>query len=93
MNTQSTPRRQFVKAAAAASAGFLILPSGTLFGQNRPGNKLNIALIGCWGRATAHRAMLHKENVVAICDINSKALDAAGKEFPGAKKYKDWSKT
>ncbi|MFL3657252.1 MAG: Gfo/Idh/MocA family protein [Opitutales bacterium] len=93
MNSLTTPnRRHFVKSAAAAGTGLLILPSGTLFGQNRPGNKLNIALIGCWGRATAHRNMLHNENVVALCDINEKALAAAGKEFPGAKRYKDWRK-
>ncbi|HBI33473.1 MAG TPA: gfo/Idh/MocA family oxidoreductase [Verrucomicrobiales bacterium] len=93
MNRSSTPnRRQFLAASASTGAGLLFLPSGTLFGQNRPGNRLNIALIGCWGRAKAHFNMLEQENVVALCDINSKALAAAGQKFPKAKQYKDWRK-
>ncbi|MEM9281942.1 MAG: Gfo/Idh/MocA family oxidoreductase, partial [Verrucomicrobiota bacterium] len=92
MSNETTSRRSFVSKSAAAGAGLLVLPSGTLFGDNRPGNKLNIALIGCWGRATAHFPMLEKENVVALCDVNSKAMDAAAEKFPKAKKYKDWRK-
>ena len=93
MKSPSTPnRRQFLAASASTGAGLLFLPSGTLFGQNRPGNRLNIALIGCWGRATAHFNMLEQENVVALCDVNSKALAAAGQKFPKAKQYKDWRK-
>ena len=87
-----TNRRKFLAATATTGAGLLFLPSGTLFGQNRPGNRLNIALIGCWGRATAHFRMLEKENVVALCDVNSKALAAAAQKFPKAKQYSDWRK-
>ena len=47
-------RRTFLKTATAAGTGLLILPSGTLFGRNAPSNKLNIALIGVWGRGLAH---------------------------------------
>ena len=47
-------RRQFLKSATATGAGLLIVPGGTLFGRNAPSNKLNIALIGARGRATAH---------------------------------------
>jgi len=39
-------RRQFIKSVAATGAGWVILPSGTLSGQNAPSNKLNVALIG-----------------------------------------------
>jgi len=92
MTAPSSSRRKFIAQTAALGAGLTILPTGTLFGANRPGNKLNIALIGCWGRGTAHHAMLEKENVVALCDINSKALAAAGQKFPKAKKYSDWRK-
>ena len=92
MFNQSTSRRSFVTKSAAAGAGLLIMPTGTLFGKNRPGNKLNIALIGCWGRATAHFRMLEKENVVALCDVNSRALGASAEKFPKAKQYKDWRK-
>ena len=43
-------RRDLLKTAA----GLTILKSGTLRGQTAPSNKLNIALIGVWGRGTAH---------------------------------------
>lgn len=92
MANPNLPRRDFMKKTAAIGAGIQFLPSGKLFGADRPGNKLNIALIGCWGRASAHISTLQKENVVALCDVNSLALDYTGQTFPKAKKYKDWRK-
>ncbi|MEJ7608769.1 MAG: hypothetical protein WKF37_21485, partial [Bryobacteraceae bacterium] len=62
-------RRDLLK-STAATAGLTILKSGTLRGQNATGNKLNVALIGVWGRGTAHYNVLRNENVVAICDVN-----------------------
>ena len=85
-------RRHFLKTAAATGTGLLILPSGTLFGQNRPGNKLNIALIGVWGRGLAHYNELASQNVVALCDVNESRFPEALKKFPGAKTYVDWRK-
>lgn len=85
----SLPRRDFLK-AAAAGAGLLVLPGGTLFGASTPSKKLNIALIGAWGRGKAHWDALKDENVVALCDVDQDALALAAKEFPGAKHYKDW---
>ncbi|MDO8543329.1 MAG: Gfo/Idh/MocA family oxidoreductase, partial [Opitutaceae bacterium] len=85
-------RRQFIKSASVTGAGLLILKSGTLFGQNRPSNKLNIALIGVWGRGLAHYNVLKNENVVALCDINEQRLPVALKTFAGAKTYVDWRK-
>jgi predicted dehydrogenase len=85
-------RRQFLRTSAVTGAGLLILPSGTLFGQNRPGNKLNIALIGVWGRGLAHYEGLKNENVVALCDVNEERFADALKVFPGAKTYVDWRK-
>ena len=54
----------------AAGAGLTILKSGALRGQNAPSNKLNIALVGVWGRGTAHYNVLMNENVVALCDCD-----------------------
>ena len=70
----------------------MILPSGTLFGKNSPGNKLNIALIGVWGRGLAHYESLANENVVALCDVNEARFPDALKQFPNAKTYVDWRK-
>jgi predicted dehydrogenase len=86
------PRRRFLQSAAATGAGLLFLRSGTLFGASRPGNKLNIALIGAAGRARAHYSGLAGENVVAICDVDENNLAEAKAKFPGAKTYADWRK-
>ena len=89
---ETTPsRRSFLK-TAATGAGLLILPSGTFASAEAPSNKLNIALIGAYGRARAHWDSIRSENVVAICDIEEEHLDIANKEFPKAERYVDWRK-
>ncbi|MEZ5399873.1 MAG: Gfo/Idh/MocA family oxidoreductase [Bryobacteraceae bacterium] len=83
-------RRDLLK--TAAPAGLTILRSGVLRGQTAPSNRLNIALIGVWGRGTAHYATMLKENVVAICDVNELRMKEALRIFPKAKTYWDWRK-
>jgi hypothetical protein len=86
-------RRQFLKTTAAAAAtGMLLLPSGARAGKNAPGSKLNVALIGVWGRGLAHYDSLADENVVALCDVNEKRFPEALQRFPKAKTYVDWRK-
>ena len=85
-------RRDFLKSAAATGAGLLILPKTMLSGAGAPSNKLNIALIGTWGRGSAHIGAMSSENVVALCDINEDHMVAAAKRFPNAKTYVDWRK-
>ncbi len=84
-------RREFIRNAAVAGAGLLIAPKG-LFGANAPSNKLNIALIGSWGRGEAHFSSIATENVVALCDVNDDHLAFGAKRFPQAKTYNDWRK-
>jgi len=79
-------RRQLLQTAAA----FTILPSGFLRGQNAPSNRLNVALIGVWGRGTAHYNSLLGENVVALCDVYAPRAEEARAIFPKAKAYTDW---
>ncbi len=90
-NTLPSHRRTFLASTLATGAGLTILPSGTLAGKGA-GGKLNIALIGAHGRATAHYGNLKHENVVAICDVVGTNLALAAKEFPKAKQYVDWRK-
>jgi len=85
-------RRQFLRQSAAFGAGTLILPSMRLFGADAPSNKLNIAMIGVWGRGLAHYKSIENENVVALCDVNEKRLGEAAVKFPKAKHYVDWRK-
>ena len=63
--------------AAVAGAGITILPSGLRGGPSAPSNKLNIAMIGTWGRARAHFGAVKGENVVALCDIDETHIDIA----------------
>jgi len=85
-------RREFMRGAAKAGAGLLVLRSGILKGADAPSNKLNIALIGAWGRASQHYDSLSSENIVALCDVDEKHLALAAERFPGAKHYIDWRK-
>jgi predicted dehydrogenase len=89
---RSIKRRQFLKSTALIGAGGLILPRFKLFGADAPSNKLNIALLGTWGRAEAHFDAVSRENVVALCDVNEKHLAFAAGKFPKATQYVDWRK-
>lgn len=80
-------RRDMIRSTAA---GLTILKSGMLRGQTAPGNKLNIALIGVWGRGTAHYNVMRNENVVALCDVNDLRLKEGVELFPKARTYWDW---
>jgi hypothetical protein len=92
MNATSLPRRAFLGNLAAAGGGLLILPSGSRAQGGSPNSKLNLALIGTWGRGHAFTGTLEKENVVALCDVDENHLAEAAAKFPGAKTYVDWRK-
>jgi len=91
VEAKAIERRQFLASAALAGAGALILPR-TVLGAEAPSKKLNIAMIGTWGRAGAHFGTVSSENVVALCDIDENHLASAAKKFPKAKTYVDWRK-
>ena len=92
--TSSTPpsRRSFLQTGIAAGGAFQIMNAKALFGANPANNRLNIALIGAHGRASAHYRHLKDENVVAICDVDKKNLAHGERQFPEAKTYEDWRK-
>lgn len=82
-------RRDVLKAGAA---GLLILRPGMLARGQSPNEKLNIAAIGVRGRGHANINDVKSENIVALCDIDERNLDAAARDFPDAKTYVDWRK-
>ena len=63
-------RRQFLKSTAIIGAARAVVPGRVLAGKGGPNSKLNVALIGVWGRGVAHHETLSAENMVAICDVN-----------------------
>ncbi|HEY3324602.1 MAG TPA: Gfo/Idh/MocA family oxidoreductase [Planctomycetota bacterium] len=85
-------RRNFITTAAMATAGVMVMKD-TVYGAKKSANeKLNILLVGSWGRGEAHFGSLSGENVVALCDINEDHLAFGAKKFPNAKTYVDWRK-
>jgi len=89
--SRSLNRRQFLAStAAAAGAATLGFPS-ILRGQNL-NNKLNIAVIACGGRGRANLDGVKNENIVALCDVDDRAVAAARKNHPEAKTFKDFRK-
>ena len=88
---QNLSRRDFISAAAAATA-FTIVPRHVLAGAGStpPSEKLNIAGIGVGGRGADNLPAISTENIVALCDVDAKQADATFKRFPKAKIYRDF---
>ena len=86
-------RRDFLQTTAAAGAGFFAL-AGLTPGVSRAANEqVRIAGIGVGGKGHSDIEQAGKlGNVVAICDIDDKVLEARAKDFPNAKKYNDFRK-
>jgi predicted dehydrogenase len=82
-------RRGFHKAALAA-AGIFAVPT-ILRGRNL-NEKLNIAVIATGGRGGANLSSVATQNVVALCDVNARAVEAAAVKHPLARKFSDFRK-
>jgi len=91
MKDRKVSRREFVGGAVGIAA-FTIVPSHVLGGTGgqAPSNKLNVAGIGVGGRGAADIGACEGENVVALCDVDSKQAGETFKKFPKAKIYKDF---
>lgn len=81
-----TSRRSFLATVIAAGAAPALLRAAS------PNQKLNIAVIGCGGRGAGNLGEVSGENIVALCDVNERNLDAAAKNHPAARKYVDFRK-
>jgi predicted dehydrogenase len=71
---------------------FSVVPRHVLGGPGKPaaGDKLNVAAIGVGGRGWPDLQGVKGENVVALCDVDLRQTDKAYKEFPEAKRYRDF---
>src|SRR6266581_4796425 len=90
MKTNLFSRRQFTRAMVTATAAVGAAPA-LLRGQNLH-NKLNIAIIGAGGRGAGNLESVSSENIVALCDVNARNLDAAAAKHPQASKFTDFRK-
>ena len=69
-------RRDFVKTAAIAGAGFTIVPRPALArGFQAPSDTLNIAAVGVGGMGSNNTAACMSQNTVAICDVDDVLLE------------------
>lgn len=94
MADQPTRRHFFygaLLAGAVPTAGFGSTPSLKFMGYKSPNEKLNIASIGAGGKAENDiDGCKGTENIVALCDVDSKRAERKFKEFEKAPKYKDF---
>jgi len=99
-------RRDFIGGAAAAVAGFTIVPRHVLGGSGHtpPSEKLNIAGVGVGGMGASNIDALagysnkdgvvtmSGENIVALCDVDDDYAAKIFERYPKAKKYRDFRK-
>ena len=92
--TPSITRRRFLAAATTATVAFQIVPRHVLGGpgQTPPSEKLNIAGVGIGGMGNGDIGAVASENIVALCDVDQRALDNNAKRFPNAKLHRDFRK-
>jgi len=81
-------RRQFHRTALAAGACLLSAPA-IVRGRNL-NEKLNIAVIATGGRGGSNLSSVSSENIVSLCDVNEKNLDAAYAKHPQARRFGDF---
>ncbi|MHB8898917.1 MAG: Gfo/Idh/MocA family protein [Thermoguttaceae bacterium] len=91
-NENRFDRRNFLRVTGAGAA---VLTSGVwseLAAQEStsPNQKLNVACVGTANRAAASVQAMAAENLVALCDVDQRYLDAAGQRFPKARLYRDY---
>jgi predicted dehydrogenase len=87
-------RRTFIRNTSLVAGGFLIVPRHVLGkGFIAPSDKLNIAGIGCGGKAEVNLPYAWNkgaENIVALCDVDDRQAANARKRWDKAAYYKDY---
>ncbi|HVS94199.1 MAG TPA: Gfo/Idh/MocA family oxidoreductase [Mucilaginibacter sp.] len=80
-------RREFIKQGALATAGFTLLPSGSLFAQSADKVRLGFIGVGLRGRSHVGEALLRDDvEIVAICDTQESSLQYCREQFKKANK-------
>ncbi|MBN1126084.1 MAG: Gfo/Idh/MocA family oxidoreductase [Sedimentisphaerales bacterium] len=92
-NHDRVSRRTFMGSTIAAAAAFTVVPRHVL-GQGRqaPSDKLNIAGVGVGGMGNGNINNCKNENIVALCDVDSKYAGRTFEQFPKARQWKDFRK-
>jgi len=84
-------RRQFLRGAAAAGAGIVILANSRSAHSFAANEKLNVAIIGVGGRGKWYVDVMPRQaNVVALCDVNDSRAQAAYRALPDVPRFHDF---
>jgi predicted dehydrogenase len=89
----SIHRRQFLKQTSLGAGAVLFGAPAIVRGQNL-NSKINVACIGVGGKGDSdvNDAAKCGANIVALCDVDSRALDKKGGQYPDAKRFSDFRK-
>src|SRR5213595_1669223 len=87
-------RRSFIKNTSIITGSFFIVPRHVLGrGFIAPSDKLNIAGVGCGGKAEVNLPYAFNngaENIVALCDVDDRMAVKARQKWPNAPYYRDY---
>ncbi|QDV41895.1 Inositol 2-dehydrogenase [Stieleria neptunia] len=92
-NEPAMQRRQFLKHSAALSTAALtagVWSETQAADSLSPNEKLKVLCVGTANRAGANVDGVKGEDIVGLCDIDSKYLAKAAAQFPSAKTYRDY---
>ncbi len=90
MSAENLSRRS-VLGAAAAGAGWMIVPRRVLGrGETAPSDRLNIGIVGAGGKGRSDTAGVASEHIAAICDIDWKRAEQTLNAHPDAPRYHDY---
>jgi len=88
-----TNRRQFLKTTAATGIGYWVAGGVRAQESNSPNERIAMASIGIGGKGSSDSGDAgSRGDMVAICDVDTKRLEGAGKKFSKAKRYTDFRK-
>src|ERR1043166_1238874 len=88
MDPNRLTRRRFTRTLLAAAGAVTATP--TLLRAQNLNQKLNIAIIGAGGRGASNLQSVASENIVALCDVDSKNLAAAAAKHSGSQQFTDF---
>jgi predicted dehydrogenase len=87
-------RRHFLGAAGTTLATVTIVPRHAVAGSGEtpPSEKLNIAGIGVGGQGRGDLELVSSQNIVALCDVDTRRAGGTFQRYPQAKVYHDFRK-
>lgn len=97
MHDPALSRRDLLKGAASAAALLSWAPRLRAQAESArtprtlaPGEKLNIACVGCGGKGATDIQEVSSENIVALCDVDWSRAKQVTQKFPQVPKFQDY---